>query len=70
MGDKVPTKRRVAVLGAGIIGLSTAVCLQEADPSLDITIIAEKFSPDTTSDGAAGIWSPLFLGDTPAETRL
>ena len=59
---------KIAVIGAGVMGLSTALRLQ-SDPSLDITIIAEKFSPETTSDGAAGIWSPTFLGDTPMETR-
>ena len=67
MADKSSTKRRVAVLGAGVIGLSTAVCLQEADRSLDITIIAEKFSPDLTTDVAAGFWDPVFALDTPAE---
>ena len=60
---------KIAVIGAGVIGISSALRLQAVDPSLEITIIAEKFSPETTSDGAAGIWSPTFLGVTPMETR-
>ena len=52
--------KNVAIIGAGICGVSTAICLQQADPSLQLTIVAEKFSPDLTSDGAAGsagLWS-------------
>lgn len=42
---------RVVVVGAGVIGLSTAVCLAETfGQQLDITVVAEHFSPDTTSD--------------------
>lgn len=53
---------RVAVVGAGVIGFSTAVCIAEALPFCSITLLAEKFSPDTTSDGAAGI---LFAAKFP-----
>ena len=49
---------RIAVIGAGIIGLSTAVNLQAALPSAHVTIIADKFGRDTTSDGAAGSFRP------------
>ena len=58
---------RVAVVGAGIIGLSTAVCIQELEPTVDVTLISEKFSPETTGDGAAGVWGPYLLGSTPEE---
>ena len=48
---------RVAVVGAGVIGLSTAVCLAETyGRQLDITVIAEHFSPNTTSDRAGAIY--------------
>ena len=67
MAERAHTK--VAIVGAGICGLSTAIRLQDADPSLDITIIAEKFSPNTTSDGAAGFWCPTFMEDTPMESQ-
>ena len=55
----------IAVVGAGIMGLSTAVRLQEELPGSDVTIIADRFSPDTTSDCAAGIWAPYLIADTP-----
>uniref|UniRef100_A0A673BQF4 D-aspartate oxidase n=1 Tax=Sphaeramia orbicularis TaxID=375764 RepID=A0A673BQF4_9TELE len=53
---------RVVVVGAGVIGFSTAVCVAEALPFCSVTVLAEKFSPDTTSDGAAGI---LFAAQFP-----
>lgn len=53
---------KVVVVGAGVIGFSTAVCLIESVPNVSVTLIADKFSPDTTSDGAAGI---LFAADYP-----
>lgn len=55
----------VAVIGAGIVGLSTAVLAQETIPGLHVTLISEHFSPDTTGDGSAGCWMPYCLKDTP-----
>jgi glycine/D-amino acid oxidase-like deaminating enzyme len=55
----------VAVIGAGIVGLSTAVLAQEAIPGVCVTLISEHFSPDTTGDGSAGLWMPYCLKDTP-----
>uniref|UniRef100_A0A8C6PHS7 D-aspartate oxidase n=1 Tax=Nothobranchius furzeri TaxID=105023 RepID=A0A8C6PHS7_NOTFU len=46
---------RIAVVGAGVAGFSSAVCIAEALPSCSVTLVADRFSPDTTSDGAAGI---------------
>lgn len=55
---------RVAVIGAGVIGLSTALCIHDrwrsADRPLQVEIYADEFSPDTTSDGAAGLWQPYL----------
>ena len=46
----------VAVLGAGIIGLPLATHLAENYPQrLVVTLIAEKFSPNTTSDASGAI---------------
>lgn len=45
----------MVVVGAGVVGFSTAVCIAESLPHCSVTVLAEKFSPDTTSDGAAGI---------------
>ena len=62
------TKRiRVCVIGAGIIGLPTACRLQEAVRDVDITIVSEEFSPNTTGDGSAGFWRPYFVAGTPDE---
>nr|CAD7262209.1 unnamed protein product [Timema shepardi] len=56
---------RVAVVGGGVIGLTTAVALQERLlPSVDVTVLSENFSPDTTGDGAAGLWEPYITGNT------
>ncbi|XP_007892165.1 D-aspartate oxidase isoform X2 [Callorhinchus milii] len=58
-------KVRIAVIGAGVVGLSTAVCIVESIPNCSVTVIAEKFTPNTTSDIAAGILSPHFSPETP-----
>jgi len=55
----------IAVVGAGVIGLSSAVTILERDPSLKVTLIADSFSPNTTSDGAAGLILPFGMGNTP-----
>lgn len=49
----------IVILGAGAVGMSTAVCIQRAIPGLRITIVADQFTGDTTSAGAAGIFAPL-----------
>ncbi|XP_060919876.1 D-aspartate oxidase [Labrus mixtus] len=60
---------RVAVVGAGVVGFSTAVCIAGALPYCSVTLLAEKFSPDTTSDGAAGILWPVTFPDIPLERQ-
>lgn len=53
------TKKKIAVIGAGISGLSTAWLL---DKSLyDVTVIAAAFSPDITSNKAAAFWFPYHI---------
>ncbi|XP_074643931.1 D-aspartate oxidase-like [Tubulanus polymorphus] len=52
MSRKYP---KIAVVGAGAVGLATAVCLQDTYPSADITIIADRFGTDTVSTVAAGL---------------
>jgi D-amino-acid oxidase len=51
--------RRAAVLGGGIMGLTTARLLQAR--GWQVTIYAKAFSPDTTSDVAGGQWAPTGL---------
>ncbi|XP_075625907.1 D-amino-acid oxidase isoform X2 [Balearica regulorum gibbericeps] len=57
---------RVAIIGAGVIGLSTALCIHEQYhslvPSLEMEVYADRYTPRTTSDGAAGLWQP-YLSD-------
>ncbi|KAM4578944.1 D-amino-acid oxidase-like [Fundulus diaphanus] len=54
----------VAVIGAGVIGLSTAQSIYEQYHStvspLTIEVYADCFTPLTTSDGAAGFWQPYL----------
>ncbi|KAE8743253.1 hypothetical protein FOCC_FOCC011133 [Frankliniella occidentalis] len=50
---------RACVVGAGVVGLNTALELQrELGASLDVTILADKFNEETTGDGAAGFFFP------------
>lgn len=46
------------IIGAGVIGLSTASELLTQFPSSQVTIYSEKFGEDTTSNGAAGMFRP------------
>lgn len=50
----------VVVVGAGVIGLSTALHLLErfAPGTLDLTVVSDKFSPDTTSNKAGALIFP------------
>jgi hypothetical protein len=69
--------KKIAILGAGVVGLTTAERLFEVfeqnnkitDRKLDITIIAESFGKDTTSDGAGGLFRPddRFMKGVPKE---
>jgi glycine/D-amino acid oxidase-like deaminating enzyme len=58
--------RRFAVIGCGVNGLSTAIMLQrryQNGPGT-VTIYARDLPPDTTSNIAAGYWSPVSLFDS------
>ncbi|XP_077497732.1 D-amino-acid oxidase-like [Amblyomma americanum] len=52
---------RVAVVGAGIIGLTSAVRIAEAVLDVDVTVIAENFTPHTTGDVAGGFFEPYLV---------
>ncbi len=52
----------MVIVGAGVTGLTVATCLTDAyGDQIDLTILADRFSPDTTSDQAGadllgGLW--------------
>jgi D-amino-acid oxidase len=48
--------REVAVIGAGVIGLTTALRL--AETGVGVTIYAKEFPMETRSSRATGVWSP------------
>jgi glycine/D-amino acid oxidase-like deaminating enzyme len=52
----------VAVIGAGVVGLTTARLVQEA--GFPVTIYAKALPPETTSNIAGGQWYPSILYDS------
>ena len=61
--DLAGVAMKVAVIGAGVVGLSTAYCLVEklGDAGVSVKIIADKFSPNTTSDQAGAFAQPVVF---------
>ncbi|HEV2736900.1 MAG TPA: FAD-dependent oxidoreductase, partial [Longimicrobiaceae bacterium] len=53
--------RTAAVLGCGAVGLATARLLQ--DRGFSVTIYARELPPDTTSNVAGALWSPVGVAD-------
>ena len=54
------------MVGAGVIGLSTAYyLLSETGNRFHVQVLADRFTPHTTSDVAFGIWEPYLLKGTP-----
>jgi D-amino-acid oxidase len=51
----------VLVIGAGVCGLTTAICLAEA--GVDVTIRAARPPLETTSVAAGAIWGPHLVAD-------
>ncbi len=46
--------KKILIIGAGISGLTTAVCLKEK--GFQVVIVAEKFSPNLVSNVAGALW--------------
>uniref|UniRef100_A0A8C0FXV8 D-amino-acid oxidase n=1 Tax=Chelonoidis abingdonii TaxID=106734 RepID=A0A8C0FXV8_CHEAB len=65
---------RIAVIGAGVIGLSTALCIYDqyhlVVQPLEIELYADRYTPLTTSDGAAGLWQPYVDNKRNAQETL
>jgi D-amino-acid oxidase len=55
------------VVGAGVSGLTTAVCLAEA--GLDVAIRADRPPEETTSAVAGAIWGPHLVERSERVTR-
>ncbi|XP_018329807.1 D-aspartate oxidase-like [Agrilus planipennis] len=57
---------KVGIIGAGVVGLTTALELKNQIRNAEVTIIADKFHRDTTSYVAAGLFRPgtSFRGPT------
>ena len=55
------TQRQAAIIGCGVIGLSTARVLQ--DRGFTVTIYARDLPPNTTSNIAGAQWSPVTVVD-------
>lgn len=62
---------KIAVLGAGVVGMTVAKILQDNLRNANISVIAEKFKEDTLSFVAAGIFRPgtSFRGPTREITK-
>jgi glycine/D-amino acid oxidase-like deaminating enzyme len=59
-------QKQIAVLGCGVVGLSTARLLQQTGK--EVTIYAKALPPETTSNSAGGLWLPYSLFDPDRET--
>ena len=64
-------QKRICVLGAGIVGMTTGYMLKEKHKDWHVTLIADKFNDETLSSIAAGIFRPStsFRGPTPEITK-
>lgn len=62
---------KICVIGAGVVGLNTSIALKTEYPNADVTIFADKFTTETVSDVAAGLFRPgsSFSGPTDDITR-
>ena len=60
-------EKNILVIGGGVNGLSTGICLLE--DGWEVTIFSSEFSPNTTSDVAAALWYP-FLSAPVEKTNI
>jgi len=58
----------VLVIGAGVSGLTTAVCLAEAGAK--VRVVAKEPPEATTSAAAGAVWAPYRIGDAADSQRI
>ena len=67
----MPTEPNILILGAGVIGLTTALVLRESYSTANITIVAKHFSGDRSieyaSDWAGANWCSFANDNGPLE---
>ena len=51
-------------------GIGTGLAIHKLVPDACVTIFTEKLSPDTTADGAAGIYGLYLMGNTPLDQQV
>lgn len=61
--------KKIIVIGAGVNGLSSAVKIAEYyyRQNVQVTLVSEDISPNTTGDVSAGLWGPYLIGTSPEE---
>jgi hypothetical protein len=62
-----PISKEAAILGSGIIGLTTAHLL--ADRGWQVHVYASQFPPHTTSNIAPGLWSKVLVGGDQSKSQ-
>ena len=69
LAAQAPTlpSRRVAVLGAGVMGLTCAHLLRRQ--GWEVSVHAERIDETTTSERAGGQWAPSFVSAPPDRAR-
>jgi glycine/D-amino acid oxidase-like deaminating enzyme len=60
---------KISIIGAGVIGLTTAYRIIELIPDVLITIYYDETTPFTTSDVSAGFWQPVGYENYPEEKQ-
>ncbi|KAG1658960.1 hypothetical protein FOA52_004376 [Chlamydomonas sp. UWO 241] len=57
----------VVVIGGGVAGLTSALRVLTEVPGSTVTIVSDKLGIETTTAGAAGLWGPYKMSNTPEE---
>ncbi len=62
---------KIAIVGAGIIGITCATRILEFYPETQLTIISENNCPSTTTSAiSAGLWMPYCVSGCDEEMLL